>query len=126
MACRLAWLHWTPHSNAQPCSTLSSHSRTEGTAHSWSMLFSGQKAEVPEAKPIPDSTFKASAQTGVYISSSHTPLAKANHLTNSNKAWRGRLLMGRHWKSPSKEWGCVVLFREESMELGKIIKPKTV
>lgn len=63
MACRHAWLHQTPHSNAQPCSTLSSHSRTKGTASSWSMLFSGQKAEVPEAKPIPDSTFKASAQT---------------------------------------------------------------
>lgn len=92
-AADLARLHWTPHSSARLRSTLSLHSWAEGTAPGWSMLFSWQKAEVQEVKPIYDSTFKSSAQTRSCISSSRILLAKENHLANPNGRWRSGLCL---------------------------------
>lgn len=54
----------------------------------WNMLFPWQKVEVQEAKPIHDSTFKSSAQTWTYISSSHILLVKASHVANPDMGGR--------------------------------------
>lgn len=118
--CTSAWLHWTPHSNAQL-----SHSSTEGTSPSRDKLFSWQIAEVQESRPIHESTFKASPWTWAYILSSRILLAKVSHMANPDKGWRSRCCLWGGTGSHRAECGCIS-FREESMELGKINLPHNV
>lgn len=83
MGYRPPWFHWTPHSKAHLCSTLSSHSRTEGIASDGTCCSHGQKQKYkgPNQSMI-DSTFKSSTQTWTYISSSHILLVKVSHMAN--------------------------------------------
>lgn len=68
-----ARLPWTSHSSAQLRSALFSHSSTEGTSpipHPQppaDMLFSWQKAETQDGKPIHDSTLSVHMDMGIHF-----------------------------------------------------------
>lgn len=83
--CRLAiallscpGLHTAVLSSAQHClliPALKEHPHPSPSTSSRDMLFSWQKAEVQDGRPIHDSTFKASTWTWAYILSRHSLLA---------------------------------------------------